>query len=108
MFFWSVVIVAILEKLRELPRRARRRSRIKANTRHGASTTNVARDDAARSRRGFSSPFRPYSPPHVHAQSIALLSRCLVDCAHALPVLVEHLVRPASLRCPDHPISKRR
>src|SRR6266404_3997805 len=109
MSFWSVVIVSTLERLRNLlPIARRHRSQIKANTRHGESPTNVANDEAARGRWEFSSTFRAYSPPHVRAQSIALLSRCVVDCAHALPVLVEHLVRPASLRRPDHRISKRR
>src|SRR5690242_10855961 len=108
MFSWSVVIRATLEKLKDLPQKARRhRSRIKANTTHGESPTNVANDEAARSHRQSSSTFRANSPPHVHAQSIVVLSRGLVDCAHALPVLVEHVVRQASLRRPDHRISKR-
>src|SRR5258708_24379686 len=106
MFSWSVVITASSEKARELRRRARRlrrQSKIQDQNTHGESPTNIGNCEPTRGRSAF---FHASPPPHVHAQSPALLRHRLVDCADALPALGEHLVRPPSVRRPDPRISK--
>src|SRR6266849_6652003 len=105
MFSWSVVITVSSGKTRELRRRTRRlrrQSKIQDQNTHGESPTNVGSTTSLFVHRGFSAPSCAPSPPHVHPQPIAFLPHRLVDCAHALPVLVEHLVRPPSLRHADH------
>src|SRR6266478_1351616 len=110
MFSWSVVIAASLEKTRDLRRRTRqlpRQSKIQDYNRHGEPLTNVGTESTC-SRRGFrGAPCSP-SPPHVYAQPTAFLPHRLLDRAHALPVLVEHLVWPPSFGHADHRISERR
>src|ERR1700686_3026691 len=97
MFSWSAVIKVSSGKTRELRRRTRRlrrRSKIQDQNTHGESPTNIGNCESPRGRRGFSHASCASSPPHVHAQPIAFLPHRLVDRAHALPLLVEHLVRP--------------
>src|SRR6267143_3981410 len=111
MFSWSVVITGSSGKTRELRRRTRRlrrQSKIQDQNTHGESPTNVGSTTSLFVHRGFrGAPCAP-SPPHVYAQPTAFLPYRLVDRAHALPVLVEHLVWPPSFGHADHRISKRR
>src|SRR5258708_12488949 len=94
MFSWSVVITVSSEKARELRRRARRlrrQSKIQDQNTHGEPPTNIGNCESARGRPGFS---RASSPPHLHAQSIAFLCHRLVNCPNAIPVPLDHLLRP--------------
>src|SRR5689334_24868933 len=101
MFSWSVVIVASLEKTRELRRRTRqlpRQSKIQDYNIHGEPLTNVDTESAC-SCRGFSGASCAPSPPHVYPQPTAFLPRRLVDRAHALPVLVRSEERRVGKEC---------
>src|SRR5258708_24927682 len=75
---------------------------------YGKPLTNIGNSKPARGRSGFCAATCASSPAYVHAQSIALLPNRVADRAHALPLLVEHLVRPPSFGHADHRILKRR